>query len=362
VTNNGRGVEELSLEEDVRFPLRLIEGVTKKVVRLPGDGEVEFEYRVETRRGRVDFQELRAVAREPFGLFYTPVSLAAPAQLLIRPQVIKLRRVEIRPQQTRGFTGPIAARLGGSGMDFFGVREYQMSDSLRRVNWRASARQSGDLFTNEFEQERIADIGLILDARQQRDIHGAKGSSLFEFSISATASLAEAFLLEGHRVSLLIYGHHLERVYPGFGKLQRERILRALARAETGFNYALESLNALPTRLFPAGSQLMIVAPVSLEDLPALIRLRALGYAVSILSPDPVDFETRLYGRESGRDTGMEASGRLAKIERRLLLSELARAGIPVVDWQVGQMTLNQAIQTSLARRSSFRRPVRNVL
>ena len=60
-------------------------------------------------------------------------------------------------------------------MDFFGVREYQPGDSLHAVNWRVSARfssHSGDgresqaLFSNEYEQERVADVGIILDARR----------------------------------------------------------------------------------------------------------------------------------------------------------------------------------------------------
>ena len=58
-------------------------------------------------------------------------------------------------------------------MSFWGVREYQMGDSLRHINWKIAARrmiaarQAQELFTNEFEQERIADVGLILDARDQ---------------------------------------------------------------------------------------------------------------------------------------------------------------------------------------------------
>ena len=146
-------------------------------------------------------------------------------------------------------------------MNFFGVREYQVGDPLRWINWRVVARHTEFLFTNVFEQERIADVGLILDARQQNDVLSPDGP-LFDHAVRATASLAEVFLGAGNRVGLLIYGSGMTRTFPGYGKVQRDRIMRALARAKTGFNYALESLEYLPTRFFPARSQIVMISPL----------------------------------------------------------------------------------------------------
>jgi uncharacterized protein (DUF58 family) len=123
------------------------------------------------------------------------------------------------------------------------VREYQVGDSLRRINWRISARDAGaapgfrGLTSNEFEQERIADVGLILDARESVNV-SIGDHSLFERSVSAVAALAGAFLEDGHRVSLLTYGYGLRRVFPGMGKVHKNRILRTLAQVEPGNNEA----------------------------------------------------------------------------------------------------------------------------
>jgi len=51
--------------------------------------------------------------------------------------------------------GSIPARLGGSGTDFFGVREYHPGDSLRSLDWRLTARHPRQFFTKEFEQEEM---------------------------------------------------------------------------------------------------------------------------------------------------------------------------------------------------------------
>ena len=57
-------------------------------------------------------------------------------------------------------------------------------------------------------------------------------------------------------------------------------------------NYALESLAYLPTRFFPAKSQLVFISPLQPDDVPVIVRMRALGYAVIVISPDPISFES----------------------------------------------------------------------
>ena len=232
------------------------------------------------------------------------------------------------------------------------MREYQSGDPQRWINWRVSARHPRALFTNEFEQERIADVGLILDARQRSHVLSS-GDSLFEYAVRATASLAEAFLFDGNRVGLLIYGGFLDWTFPGYGKVQRERILRALARAETGEGLVFESLDYLPTRFFPARSQLVIISSLLSDDLPMLIRLRARGYQILLISPDPGTFEARaLESRPS-----VTLAARIVHLERALLLRKLRHAGIQVVDWQVDQ-PFDQAVHTSLSRAQNWFRTV----
>jgi uncharacterized protein (DUF58 family) len=215
-------------------------------------------------------------------------------------------------------------------VEFFGVREYQPGDPLRWINSRASARQPDALFINEFEQERVADVGLILDARQQSDALSPAGS-LFEHSIRATAALADVFLNTGNRVGLFIYGRSLDWTYPGYGKVQRLRILRALARAEQGGGHVFEKLEYLPTRLFPARSQLVLISPLLLADGDLLVKLRARGYRLLVVSPDPVAFESKGLAETEA----VRLATRLARLERELLLATLRQADIRVVDWPV---------------------------
>jgi uncharacterized protein (DUF58 family) len=255
-----------------------------------------------------------------------------------------LRRVEIRPKQTRVYSGPIPTRQGGSGVEFFGVREYQPGDPLRWVNSRASARHTESLFINEFQQERVADVGLILDAREQSDVLAGE-DSLFEYSIRATASLADVFLNVGNRVGLFIYGRALDWTFPGYGKVQRERILRALAAAKLGGGQVFEKLDYLPTRLFPARSQIVFISPLLSQDTGELIKLCAHGYRLLVVSPDPISFERKTLSQTEDIELGT----RIARLEREVQLNQLRHAGIQVMDWPV-HTPFQQAAHVVLSR------------
>ncbi len=369
VTNEGADLEEVSIRDLLPPGIRLMETEgtdapqpwdpkkplpTRKLTALKSGETVTLEYTVSGRRGSFEFKGVEVVASDRLGLFHRSVTLSAYGYILILPEVVRMRRIAIRPLRTLGSAGPIPARQSGAGVDFFGVREYQQGDPMRWINWRASARHPRAIFTNEFEQERIADVGLILDARQRSEIRW-NGISLFEHAIRATAALADIFIQDGNRVGLLVYGRGLEWTLPGYGKVQRERILRALARAKTGDSLVFESMDYLPTRLFPPKSQIVLLSPLCQDDLPMLTRLRSRGYQVLIISPDPVTFEARYIrgyrpdNGPTGNDETTRLAMRLARIERVLLLRQLQRVGIRIVDWPVDQ-PLDRTIHTALGR------------
>lgn len=355
VTNAGSHVEEILVADAVPSSLTLIDREPKILASLRPGETVHLQYTLMGERGYYRFPGVRVTASEHLGLFTKQAMWEAPGQLFVLPEVIRLRRVEIRPRRTRVYSGLIPTRQGGPGVEFFGVRGYQPGDALRWINWKASARHPETLFINEFEQERVADVGLILDARRRSDIISREGS-LFEHAIQATAALADAFLSGGNRVGLLIYGGHLDWTFPGYGKIQREKILRALARAMQGHSLVFEGLDYVPTRLFPPRSQLILVSPLVEEDLDMLIKLRAQGYPLLIISPDPISFEQKTL--QTGEDIKLAA--RIARLERQLLLRRLRQAGAYIVDWNV-EAPFHQAVHAALSRTRIWFRPLRGV-
>lgn len=331
VTNHGPGLEEVLIADRVPPRLTVRLKASRHLVRLERGEAFTFRYTVTGPRGGYAFDGLEAQVNDPLGIRSAKFRVEAKARLFVFPPVTRLRHIAIRPRRTRVYAGTIPARAGGSGTEFFGVREYQPGDPPHSINWRASARYTDSLYANEYQQERVADVGIVVDGRHKTN-EFARGHSLFDYSVQAAASIADALLNQGNRVGLLLYATYLGWTLPGYGKIQRERILHALADAKTGDSQVFSDLEHIPTRLFPPESQIVFVSPLTDDDLKPLVQLRAQGYDVLVVSPNPVRFELSYLGASS---PNVELAGRVLHMERTLLLQRLQRANIRVLDWDV---------------------------
>lgn len=330
VTNLGPALDSMLLEDLLPAGLKVQDGSPRHLLKLTRGQTFEWKYTVSGLRGFYPFASLRAEAHDLLDVVRRENLVSTGDQLFILPPILRLRRVPIRPRRTRVYSGIVPARVGGPGVEFFGVREYQAGDPQRWINWQKSARQISALYSNEFEQERVADVGIVLDGRIRTNLF-AGGRSMFEYSALAAATLADAFLAQGNRVGLLVYGRYLEWTFPDYGRIQRERILRALALAQPGSSQVFSDLDHLPTRLFPPRSQIVFISPLTEEDTDMLTRLRARDFQVMVISPDPVAFELNYLPKQAES----ELAGRILRMERELVLQRLQRAGVQLVNWDV---------------------------
>lgn len=352
ITNTGDTLEDLLVTDRLPKHLKVIDGSARHLLHLAKGQTVTLTYTVSGPRGYYPFPGIRVEARDHFGLVVREGNFSTPGQLFILPSVLRLKQIAIRTRKTRVYSGMIPARVGGPGVEFYGLREYQAGDSTRWINWRASARHTFSMYSNEFEQERVADVGIILDGRQKTNVF-KKGHSLFEHSVLAAAALADVLLSQGNRVGLLNYGRLLHWTFPGYGKIQRERILQALAHAQVGSSTVFSELEYIPPRLFPSHSQIVLVSPLDAEDVNVLVQLRARGYQVMVISPDPVAFELSYLSQ----DEPVHLAARLLRMERNLLIQKLQRAGIQVLDWDVSQ-PFDQVVKRRLGRPPALLRAI----
>ena len=76
-----------------------------------------------------------------------------------------------------------------------------------------------------------------------------------------------------------------------------------------------------------------------------LASLRARGYQLLVISPDPISFEQR--GLDEQPETA--TATRLAQIERALLLQRCRRSGVTVIDWPA-DLPFQQIAEAALSR------------
>lgn len=292
---------------------------------------LEFGLTFTAVRGVYRWNNFRLVATDPFTLFENKKEIVVSAELVMLPDWVKLRGVKFHPQKTLSIPGINPSHQPGVGTDFWGVREYHSGDSIRWIDWRHTAKQRRTIITKEFEREDAADFGIILDARAS--INRIDGNqSLFEHSIEAALALSEMFVNAGNRVSLLVLGKKLIRVFPGSGREHLTRIKDKLAACELSDLPALADLRHLPLRLFPGRAMVILISPLGRRDADTIARLCRHGYQLLILSPRLATID-----HATAQEDIRGLAARAVALERTALHWKMRSMGAVVIDWPVDQ-------------------------
>ncbi len=328
--NHGESVPRIRVIEDILPKMQVIDGTVDQDFSLSANSKIELRYTFQAPRGQYSWQEMKIAASDPFGLIQQTLRIPNAITTLVLPECGNIKKFKLKLHNTIHTPGPNLSRLPGSGIDFWGVREYRPGDSLRLVDWRRTARNPHHFFSKEYEREEMADIGLLLDARSMTNLISGN-HKLFEYSVQATATLAKYFLSIGNRVSLLSLGAQIVRVFPGYGKKQLVKILDKLALCQPAEKISADILRYLPVRLFPSHSMIILVSPLSPNDLETIQRFRSEGYQVLVVSPDPVQFIVHQHSKGSISPYAIRAT----KMERTLLFWKLRQMGVKIIIWDV---------------------------
>jgi uncharacterized protein (DUF58 family) len=89
----------------------------------------------------------------------------------------------------------------------------------------------------------------------------------------------------------------------------------------------------------------VLISALQPHDLEMLASLRARGYQLLVISPNPIDFEQRDMREQPETETAL----RLAHIERTLLLQRCRRSGVTVIDWPT-ELPFQQVAEAALSR------------
>lgn len=324
VKNAGSQTVEVYVRDEVPVGLTVLEGKWFAAAVLSPEETLTLSYRARPSRGVYRFSTVQVEVRKPLDLAPIQGELPCFGQVWVLPRIEQGLSLAAGARRALPIPGTSRSRRGGLGLEFYGVREWRPGDAPRKLAWKAMARRDEPVVV-EFEEERATEIALILDTRRRAY---RESPALFEHAVRAAASLANHFLRQGHRVGLLQYGTILDWVFPGYGRRHAERILRELSRAQLGDSQVFAELAHLPTRLFPAGSLLVIVSPLVLGDEETLGRLVARGYRVWVIMP---------MGGEEAKEPRREAdlACRIRDLERLVFERRVRRTGAVVLPWPV---------------------------
>ncbi|MHB8134956.1 MAG: DUF58 domain-containing protein [Anaerolineaceae bacterium] len=324
VENHGQDIPFLQVHEILSPKIQVTNDFNQKYGMLPFQGKAEMQYTFLTSRGKYSWDHVQVTVSDLFSLFDKTINLPAESEVLVLPEGLVEKPLKLNPNHTLLSPGRYYSKKPGSGVHFFGVREYFAGDPLRWINWRLSARYPNQLFSKEFEREEMADVGIIVDGSTAMNLQSGQ-EQLFDSSIQAAAVIASDIIREGNRLSMLVLGDRVVRVFPGTGKQHLTGTLNQLAASQPGENVKLGTIKYLPRKLFPSHALIILISPLCENDIPVITRLLASGYQVQVVSPDPIKFV-----RQS---TCHSLAVRAAVLERAALLWRIRELGVKVLAW-----------------------------
>lgn len=328
------GKSLLELRDTMPGEVELADGNNYALLDLKGGEAAELRYTIRCPvKGFHTLGPVRVRVEDPFGLFHRDQDLGQPTTIKVYPKVEDLKDAAARSKFPFIVTGPFLVGNPGSGSAFFALREYTRGDTMRDINWKASAR-SRELMVNQRERESQSEITLLLDARSHAAV-GTVQDNTFLYACRAAASLTDLFLSTRSRVSLAVYGQELERVNRQVSRNVGLDILEAVTRARAQGELSLAKV--VDTLLPTIKPKTPVYLLSSLADDPgiekAIAELRAYDARVVVVSPSAPAFARMA---AAGGDGAAALDAEVLAAERERVVAALRGMGALVLDWQPG--------------------------
>jgi uncharacterized protein (DUF58 family) len=206
----------------------------------------------------------------------------------------KVKRIEIT---TRGlvnevFSGEYHSVFKGRGMEFAEVREYQVGDDIRNIDWNVTAR-SENPYVKVFDEERELTVMLMVDVSSSGNF-GTTSQMKGEVAAELCAVLAFSAIKNNDKVGLMIFSDKIEKfIPPRKGKQHVLRVIREILYfkpedSRTDLNIALEYLS----RVIKRRSIVFLISDFLTEDYEKSLQIANKKHdiiAIDIIDPREVE-------------------------------------------------------------------------
>jgi len=326
VRNPGKQLLFLEVRDRLPRQTKVAAGSPYDFVALPAGGADEVRYTMQAPLlGVHEIGPTDLRLEDPFGLFYEERSLEGTTTFWVLPRREDLRKAALLSNLPMPLMGEHQVNRPGDGFDFFALREYVPGDTMRRINWKASAR-SGKMMVNQMMQTTAAEVSIFVDCRAITAA-GKEDESARIVGARAAASFLEFVFAKKDQPRFYFYSDHVKEVEPQPPDRMIPQVLELLAELQPkgAFPLKLAVSAALPS--LKPNTPVVIISPLVDDEttLEAASTLLANGMPTAIISPRPPSFP------------GLDADFAKALLaERDAQLQELRGFGCTVIDLEPG--------------------------
>ncbi len=175
-------------------------------------------------RGRAHFGAPHLRVTSPLRLWTRMHRIGQETDIKVFPDFSQLLGHTLSATDRRAPTaGAIRKRRRGEGTDFRQLREYRQGDSMRSIDWKATARRNKPI-TREYQEERDQQVVFLLDTG--RRMHARDDvTTHFDHALNAVLTLGFLAQKQGDAVGLMTFGGESRWIAPLKGRTGLDRLL-----------------------------------------------------------------------------------------------------------------------------------------
>jgi len=297
VHNKGpNAIDHLEIYDAYPETMDLVLGENYLYTRINANAKAEFSYILRTPvRGLFKVGPTKVIIHDRLGFYEEETIKQDFDEVLVYPSyedIKKLKTLGAKRQLGKMF-GMHRTKLKGTGMEFWGIRDYHPEDAFRYIDWKAFSR-TNKLQIREFETEKNIRVMVLLDTSQSMD-QGLIRNTKLEFSIRAVVLLSHMAQERKDMIGLATFNSKVNTfIKPGHGTTQFNRIIEDLAYTTPRRpSYLARAVQNLIMRTRSRGLLLIItdLEGKKKDILDGIRKASAAGFDVIIISPFGPFFE-----------------------------------------------------------------------
>ena len=249
--------------------------------------KVRWDYLISgNTRGYLRIGPATLISGDGFGLFQSIRRVRSDDYLLIYPDIVELPVLGLPESRPLGDVEH-GIRMFQDPSRPSGIRDYQTSDPMKFVDWKATAR-SGDLKVRTFEPSSSQTVVLIVAIETSLRFWEGYSAVNLERIITCAASLASYVSDQGYSLGLFSNGTPIlsdrpMKISPSRSAEQLTVILETLATVRPLPMGSMTSNLSENVNRFPMGATLVITASIITEEFVEVIeRLKRFGYKIVV--------------------------------------------------------------------------------
>jgi len=307
-----------------------------------------FRYTVKPfKRGEYTFGRVFTRRASFLGLWVFEKAFDARVQAKVCPNVQMVKKYDLLSRkQMLNLLGIKPAKIYGRGSEFEMLREYQVDDEYRIIDWKATSKK-GKPISRVYQVERTKNVMLMIDAGRIMGVHVGDLTKL-EHAVNSALLVSFVALRLGERVGLCIFSSDVKEYVPlSSKKSQFNEII------ETLYNLKAEAYESDYKKAFEYISRknrkrsLVIVYTDLIEthisqgliQYCSVLQKIHLPLCVAVKDTNITDIAECEPGTERGLYQKAVALNLLK--ERHIAIKELTRRGVRVVDELPEKLTIS---------------------